>query len=75
LAALIEAQPVIADDWQAFCEDKRTNGGWSFAPSREGSWVVSGPGGIRQSFACRFAACADYVIRELDFWAALSDTA
>jgi hypothetical protein len=74
LAVLINAQPAIVDDWRAYCEDKRTNSGWAFAPSREGKWIIYGPGGIRHSFACRFAACADYVIRELDFWTALSDT-
>ena len=71
LAAILEAEPNLVDDWIAYSEDKRTSFGWGFGPSRDGGWLVDGPEGAREQFASRFAACAEYVLHELNFWAAI----
>jgi hypothetical protein len=75
LAAVLQAEPHLANDWLAYSEDKRTSFGWGFGPSREGEWLVEGPEGICEVFASRFDACANDVLRELDFWAVIGNTA
>ena len=75
LAAVLRAEPDLVDDWLAYSEDKRTSLGWGFGPSRGGGWLVDGPEGVREEFGSRSAACADYVLRELDFWAAIGGAA
>jgi hypothetical protein len=70
LAAVLQTEPAIVDDWLAYSEDKRTSFSWGFGPSREGDWSVDGPEGVHERFASRVAACATYVLRELEFWAA-----
>ncbi len=74
-AAILQAEPNLVDDWIAYSEDKRTSLGWGFGPSREGGWLVDGPEGAREKFASQFAACAAYVLHELDFWAAIDQRA
>jgi hypothetical protein len=74
LAALLQTQPGLVDEWLAYSEDKRTSYGWGFGLSREGGWLVDGPEGVGEEFASRFAACADYLLHELDFWAAIGGT-
>jgi hypothetical protein len=71
LVAMLQAEPKLVDDWIAYSEDKRTSFGWGFGPSREGGWSVDGPDGAREEFNSRFAACADYVLHELDYWLAI----
>ena len=71
LAAILGLEPLVAVDWLAYSEDKRTSAGWGVGPSREGGWVVDGPDGVRERFDSREVACAEYVLRELDFWAAV----
>jgi hypothetical protein len=71
LEALIESEPALVDDWLAYSEDKRTSHGWGFGTAPAGGWLVDGPEGAREVFASRVAACAEFVLRELDFWAAI----
>jgi hypothetical protein len=68
----------LARDWVHFSEDKRTSGGWALV--QEGSeWIVRGSKskhstGERLVFPSLSSACAEYVLRELDFWAALKSS-
>lgn len=71
LAVVLREEPAIVDDWLAYSEDKRTSCGWGLGPSPEGGWVVDGPDGIREKFANLEDACAEFVLRELDYWAAV----
>ncbi len=72
LAAVLESEPGLVDDWLGYSEDKRTSSGWGFGTAREGGWLVDGPGGAREVFASRVDACAEFVLRELDFWVAIA---
>ncbi len=75
LAAVLQSEPEMVDDWLAYSEDKRTSSGWGFGPSRAGDWTVDGPDGVRERFDSRYEGCADFVLRELDFWVAIEDAA
>jgi len=74
---LFESEPQLVDDWLRYSEDKRTSAGWAFF--REGeTWVVSQPfpnhgTPVSRRYIAAFAACADYVLSELDFWADADD--
>lgn len=71
LEDVLRTEPQLVEDWLAYSEDKRTSGGWAFGPSHNEGWTVYVPGGEPKSFAASAAACAEYVLRELDFWAAI----
>lgn len=75
LAEILRARPDIVDDWIAYSEDKRTSFGYGFGPSPAGDWLVDGPEGYRVRFGSRHDGCADFVLRELDFWLAIEDDA
>jgi hypothetical protein len=70
LVAVLQAEPGLLDDWIAYSEDKRTSYGWGFGPSGKGDRLVDGPDGVLERFTSKDAACADFVLHELDFWAA-----
>ncbi|MGH2959959.1 MAG: hypothetical protein ACRDKE_10155 [Solirubrobacterales bacterium] len=69
LRPLLEADPELAEAWFAYSEDKRTNGGWYILRSGEIGQVEDPE--ARRQFASPEDAVAEYVVRELDFWAGL----
>lgn len=69
LSAILRAEPAIVDDWLAYSEDKRTSSGWAFWQSRGGAWVIGDLAGAHEEFGSREFACAEFVLRELDYWA------
>ncbi|HEV3192163.1 MAG TPA: hypothetical protein VGY54_16740 [Polyangiaceae bacterium] len=68
--------PEGVTQWSRYCEDKRTSEGWGFSKGGD-SWTVwrlSPPHFQRsdqQIFPSEIAACARYILLELDFWANL----
>jgi len=72
LRPLLEAEPGLSEVWFAYSEDKRTSGGWYILRSGE-IGRIEDPEGRRQ-FASPEEAVAEYVVRELDFWAGLERT-
>ena len=71
LAAAFSERPDAVASWQRYSEDKRTGCGWALS-EREGRWLVSEPfgDGPAVEFDSPARACAAFVLRELDFWAA-----
>ena len=68
----------LVGDWGRYSEDKRTSGGWALLADGANGWVVTQPfpeGGdpVVRRHGDATAACADYVLRELDFWIAVAD--
>ena len=66
LIPLIEANPAFILDWAQYSEDKRTKGGSYLLESGELGELASG---VRLQFPSMQSAVANYVVRELDFWA------
>lgn len=62
LLPLLRRCPEIVEQWIAYSEDKRTDGGWYLLRSSE----IGTLSGIRQKFDSIESAVAEYVIRELD---------
>ncbi len=83
IASCIRADPDLIADWLAFCEDKRTSSGWAFAPESRlplgrQQWKIWQPYPKGEAPTPRWydsaeTACADYVLTELDYWAAVGD--
>ena len=73
LASVLRSTSEMVDEWLAYSEDKRTSFGWGFGPTRDGDWMVDGPDGVHERFESRYSGCADFVLRELDFWVAIED--
>jgi hypothetical protein len=77
LEDVVESQPQLVEDWLRYSEDKRTSGGWAFYPEGE-AWVVSQPfpnqgASVERRYSRASAACAEYILAELDYWADVSD--
>lgn len=72
LVPLIQAHREFIDQWLWYSEDKRTSGGWYITEAGEVGQIDDYPGGGRR-FASIEQAVAEYVVRELDFWAAVSN--
>jgi hypothetical protein len=72
LRPLLDADPEVVEAWLAYSEDKRTNGGWYLLRSGEIGRVGNPEARLR--FASTAEAAAEYVVRELDFWAGLERT-
>jgi len=72
LRHLLRANGGLSEEWIAYSEDKRTNGGWYLLRSGE-IGRVSDPGS-RMRFESLDEAVAEYVVRELDFWAGLQQS-
>jgi len=69
---LLTQRPDLATDWLNFSEDKRTSGGWALTKQGD-SWALTGSASPRSPhekvlFSSLTEACAQYVLRELDFW-------
>lgn len=71
LRPLIIAHPEVSESWFAYSEDKRTSGGWYLLPSGEIGRVSDPESATR--FESLEEAVAEYVVRELDFWAGLQE--
>ncbi len=71
LLRVIQAEPALVDQWLAYSEDKRTEGGWYVLRSGEVAKVRKPSSRIQ--FATIEQAVAAYVIRELDFWAGVGN--
>lgn len=71
LIPLIERDPLVAEKWLAYSEDKRTSGGWYITGEAELGQVLRPESIVRLSSLPE--AVAHYVVRELDFWAAVHD--
>jgi hypothetical protein len=69
LRSLLAAHPSLVEEWLAYSEDKRTSGGWYVLRSGV-IGQVSKPSSS-QRFDTVERAVAEYVVRELDFWARL----
>lgn len=67
LVPLIRADPSLVEQWCAYSEDKRTSGGWYL--TREGQIGTVEPPVQLLDFGSLEEAVAEYVVRELDFWA------
>jgi len=67
LVTLIEADKVLIEQWLAYSEDKRTSGGWYILSNGEIGQV--GQPESRVVFESIEEAIAEYVVRELEFWA------
>ncbi|MDX2050742.1 MAG: hypothetical protein SFV15_00005 [Polyangiaceae bacterium] len=70
LLPLLSANHALIQQWVAYSEDKRTSGGWYLTGAGE-IGTVEAPRG-KGHFGCLEEAVAEYVLRELDFWAGLA---
>ena len=70
LLALIKGHPALIGEWISYSEDKRTSGGWYL--TKQGEVGMVGSAKERKLFDSLEVAVAEYVVRELDFWAGLS---
>jgi hypothetical protein len=69
LVSTINANPAIVQDWLLYSQDKRTSGGWYLLESGTVGQVASQ---VREQFSSIQVAVAQYVVRELDFWAGIA---
>lgn len=67
LLPLVHAEPELVLQWVMYSQDKRTQGGWYLDESGE-IGRISVPGSTTR-FPSMGEATAEYVVRELDFWA------
>ena len=61
----------FVEQWLAYSEDKRTDGGWSVLRDSEIGRVDVEQTGLR--FESMAEAVAEFVVRELDFWASVAE--
>jgi len=80
IEATLEANPELVEPWQLWSMNKRTSGGWALGGDTERGWYVEQPfperlpdgrpntavRGERRTYARLSAACADYVLSEID---------
>ena len=67
MRALLEAHPALLEQWLAYAEDKRTEQGWYVLRDGEIGQVTQPT--AQRSYATIDEAVAQFVVRELDFWA------
>jgi hypothetical protein len=68
--ALLEVHPALLEQWLAYAEDKRTDQGWYVLRDGEIGRVTQPT--AQRSYATIHEAVAQFVVRELDFWAGLA---
>src|SRR5262245_35348557 len=74
LEAWIEQRPYVVQQWLMWSADKRTSGGFYLLNPADGKWVIGQvPSSTTETFATGSAATAEYILRELDFWATVSE--
>jgi len=67
LIPLIKADPAIARQWVLYSMDKRTSGGWYLTERGEIGKLRRDSNSMQ--FDSMEEAVAEYVVRELDYWA------
>lgn len=67
LVSLVIRHPELVGEWIMYSQDKRTKGGWYLLEEREIGQVEKEESRVR--FNSIEEAVAEYVVRELDFWA------
>ena len=67
---LLKANREIIEEWILYSEDKRTDGGWYIL--RDGEIGRVDDKNSRMRFETIEQAAAEYVVREIDFWAELN---
>ena len=70
LIRAIEREPALIDQWIGYCEDKRTSGGWYLVPETFEIGQLNRPSTVK-GFDSLEEAVANYVLHELDYWAAV----
>jgi len=72
LVPLLATDPGLIRQWLAYCEDKRTSGGFWVSEDNCEVGSLESPESNAQfdSIAC---AVAEFVVRELDYWSAVGD--
>jgi hypothetical protein len=72
LASYIAAHPDVVEDWLSWSANKRVTSGWYF--KRDGNRFVVGhhPDGDMFTFAEPSIACAEFVVREVNAFLAIS---
>jgi len=71
LVPILQKQPSTVEQWILYSEDKRTSGGWYLMESGEIGQITAPR--KQFDFASIEEAVANYVVRELDFWAGVGD--
>jgi hypothetical protein len=69
LLPVIGRDASLVEEWMAYSEDKRTEGGWHIL--RDGTIGRIGKPATKRQLGSIHRAVAEYVILELDFWADL----
>ncbi len=69
LQAVLAAHPGLIEEWLAYSDDKRTDAGWYVL--RDGEIGQLQHPRSQRSFASIQEAVAQFIVRELDFWAGL----
>jgi hypothetical protein len=67
LQALLAAHPSLIEEWLGYSEDKRTDAGWYVL--RDGEIGQLQNPTSQRSYASIQEAVAQFIVRELDFWA------
>ncbi|HLG13967.1 MAG TPA: hypothetical protein VJH03_05475 [Blastocatellia bacterium] len=71
LLPLIKSLPTLTEEWISYSQDKRTSAGWYLTEQCEiGSLGATSE---RLRFDSIEEAVAEYVMRELDYWAGLTE--
>jgi hypothetical protein len=70
LQAVLTAHPALIEEWLAYSEDKRTDAGWYVL--RDGEIGQLQNPTSQRSYATIEEAVAQFIVRELDFWAGAS---
>ena len=65
---MLRQNEALVDQWVMYSEDKRTSGGWYILAESREIGRVDVPDSIVR-FASLDQAVAEYVVRELDYWA------
>ena len=73
LVPLIQADETLCEEWLAYSQDKRTSGGWylleDYSVGRLNPKAEVAP----ERYQSREEGVANFVLRELDFWANVND--
>jgi hypothetical protein len=70
IASVLSRHPSLIEEWLAYSEDKRTEAGWYVLRDGEIGQVLKPA--TQRSYPSIQEAVAQYIVRELDFWADLS---
>ncbi len=74
ILAALKQNEALVDQWVMYSEDKRTSDGWYILTDKREIGRVGDPDSVI-CFARLDEAVAEYVLRELDFWAGLRGAA